>query len=154
TPNQIVLCPVLIKLSWRVDAARRVRILRNGVLLPGSERTRSQDCGLWAESFDDPQVQPNTVQYTLEAFPTSGSPVKTAKTTVSAAARKTFLSLTQQGGSTSYIYNNSAGDPLALCQVKHAVITAVKNTAGHDFSLAHGGAGAPFVVIGAGGSTS
>lgn len=153
-PSQIVLCPVFIKLSWRVDAARRVRILRNGMLLQGSERTRNEDCGMWEESFDDPQVQPNTVQYTLEAFPGSGSPVQTAQTTVSAAARKMFFSLWQQGGSTSFIYNATANDPLALCQIKHAVVTNVKNMSGRDLSLAHGGTGAAFIVINSGSSTS
>lgn len=151
TPGEILLCPVFITLSWRVDAARRVRILRDGVPLPGSERTRNQDCGPWEETFDDPQLQANTVQYKLEAFPTSGSPVKTAQTTVAAATRKTFLSLAQQGSSA--IYNNLAPDPLALCQVKHAVVTLVKNMSGRDLSLAHGGAGAAFVLIASGGAT-
>jgi hypothetical protein len=153
-PSQIVLCPVSIKLSWRVDAARRVRILRNGMLLQGSERTRNEDCGMWEESFDDPQIQSNTVQYTLEAFPGSGSPAKTAQTTVSAAARKMFFSLSQQGGSMSAIYNATAADPLALCQIKHAVVTDVKNMSGRDLSLAHGGGGAAFIVINSGASTS
>jgi len=153
TPSSIVLCPVSITLSWRVDAARRVHILRDGVVLPGSERIRNDDCGLWEETFDDPQVQANTVEYTLEAFPTSGSPVRTAQTTVS-AARKIFLSLAQQGSSTSAIYNNTAQDPLGLCQTKHAVVTNVKNISSRNLSLAHGGAGASFIVIPAGGTTS
>src|SRR5262249_29876146 len=74
-PNQIGLCAVFIRLIWSVDSARGIRIKRNGIVIPGSERTRSQNCGLWEESFDDPQIQSNPVQYTLEAFPSSGSPV-------------------------------------------------------------------------------
>jgi hypothetical protein len=154
-PNKIVLCPMAIRLTWRVDGARRVRILRNGVLLPGSERTRSQNCGLWGESFDDPQLQFNSVQYTLEAYPSSGSPVKTAQAPVTAASHTDYIRLAQQGGSSSYIYNNnSVPDPLALCQVKHAVITNVRNDSGYNISLAHGSGGAAFIVINHGDSTS
>lgn len=154
-PSHIALCPTSIKLTWRVNSARRVRILRNGVVIPGSERVRSRDCGLWEELFDDPQIQFNNAQYTLEVFPGSGSPMKTAQAPVTAAPHTAFVGLAQQGGSTSFIYNNrSVSDPLAFCQAKNAVVTNVTNNSGSNLSLAHGGPGATFIVIDSGNSTS
>lgn len=153
-PSQIVLCAISIKLTWRVDSARQVRILRDGALIPGSERTRSE-CSLWEESFDDPQLQSNNVEYTLEAYPSSGSPMKTAQALVRAASHTAFVGLAQEGGSTAYIYgNDSVPDPLASCQVKNAIITNVRNNSGFNISLAHGGPGASFFIINNGGSTS
>jgi hypothetical protein len=38
--------------------------------------------------------------------------------------------------------------------MKHAVVTNVTNTSGHNLSLAHGAQGAPFIVINPGNSTS
>ena len=153
SPSQLAVCPASITLTWRVESARGIRILRDGVLIPGSERIQNEECGLWEESFTDPQLQSNAVQYTLEAYPLSGSPVKTAQAPVTSPAHTMFLGLSQQSA-TSFIYNNTAPDPLILCQIKHAVITKVTNNSGRDLSLAHGGPGSVFIIIGSGGSTT
>lgn len=70
------------------------------------------------------------------------------------ASGTTPVGLGRQGGATSYIYNVMATDPLALCQIKHAKISGVKNNSGQDFSIAHGGAGSPMIILRAGTSTT
>jgi hypothetical protein len=45
-----------------------------------------------------------------------------------------FISLARQPGS-SLIYNVTAADPLALCQIKQAKVDGVSNDSGHNFSL-------------------
>lgn len=70
------------------------------------------------------------------------------------ASGTTLVGLAQTG-SGSFTYNNTnTTDPLALCTTKHARVSVVKNTSSYNMSLAHGGAGAQFVVLNAGASTT
>lgn len=70
------------------------------------------------------------------------------------ASGSTLVGL-EQVASGSFTYNNTnTPDPLALCTTQHARVSVVKNTSSYNISLAHGGAGAQFVVLNAGASTS
>jgi hypothetical protein len=153
SPNRIELCPVNISLSWGVESASRIQILRAGILIPGSQRARNQDCGLFEGTFTDPEQQFDEVEYTLEAFTGSGAKVSQFQTTIRTGPRSAFVGLAQIA-SGSFRYNNTASDPLALCSVKNAVITNVTNRSFFNFSLAHGVAGAPFFILNAGASSN
>jgi hypothetical protein len=84
-PNPIPACQaVRPTLTWRVENARRIRLLRDGTEMV--EKIRNPECGVWQESFTDPDGQNEGAAYTLEAYPPSGGAMQKQDVIASAAS--------------------------------------------------------------------